>query len=114
MRSLFCACIVCALIACGSFAADKDKKDSKESKEHSVSMKSVKYSPANLEIKVGDTVVWTNDDDHDHTVVADDGSFKSEKIGHGETFKHTFDKKGKFKYSCSYHPRMKGTITVTD
>src|SRR5687768_1685689 len=118
MRTLFCAFIICAFVTTAALAADKKPaakdKDKAEATEHAVSMKNVKYAPATLDIKVGDTVIWTNDDDHDHTVISADGSFKSEKIGRGETFKHTFDKKGKFKYSCSYHPRMKGTITVKE
>ncbi len=107
---------LCALAICCCVAADKPKNDDKkdDSAEHAVTIKNVKFSPAALTIKVGETVVWTNSDDLDHTVVEDDGSFKSESFGHGKTFTHTFDAKGKFKYSCSYHPRMKGTITVTD
>ena len=77
-----------------------------------VSIKGMKYNPASISIKAGDTVAWKNDDDRDHTVVADDGSFKSEKIGSGESFSHTFSKAGKYAYSCSYHPRMKGTVVV--
>jgi plastocyanin len=86
-------------------AQDKGQK-------HTVSMKDKKFAPAGLTIKAGDTVVWTNNDEHDHTVVADDGSFKSGNIGAGDTFRHEFKKKGKHGYSCTYHPRMKGSITV--
>lgn len=79
----------------------------------SVSMKNKQYTPANTTIKAGDTVVWSNNDDHDHTIVADDGSFKSGNIPHAQTFEHQFTKPGTFSYSCSYHPRMRGTVTVT-
>jgi|ERR1051326_670126 plastocyanin len=88
--------------------------ENKPDNEHSVVIKGMKYSPASLPIAVGDTVVWTNSDDHDHTVVADDGSFNSGNIGNGGSFRHTFKKKGKFAYSCTYHPRMKGSVTVSD
>ena len=77
-----------------------------------VSMKDKKFDPAKLTIKVGQTVKWTNQDEHDHTVVADDGSFKSDNIGPGEDYSYTFKKAGKYPYACTYHPRMKGTITV--
>ena len=83
-------------------------------KEHEVDIKDVKYKPAKLRIKKGDTVVWINSDDRDHTVVAKDESFDSGKIAAGEKFKHTFEKTGKFEYGCEYHPRMKGVIEVTD
>jgi plastocyanin len=33
-------------------------------------------------------------------------------LSRGESFKHTFKKKGKFKFHCKYHPRERGEITV--
>ena len=98
------ALVLCALLAPLAFA-----------KEHKVTMKDVSYSPKELKIKKGDTVVWTNADERDHTVTADDDkSFKSGNIADGETFKQKFDKPGRYKYHCEYHPRMKATIVVEE
>ena len=83
-------------------------------KEHEVDIKDVKYKPAKIKIKKGDTVVWKNSDDRDHTVVAKDESFDSGKIAAGESFEHKFEKAGKFAYGCEYHPRMKGVVEVTE
>jgi plastocyanin len=74
----------------------------------------MQFNPEKLDIKVGDTVEWTNNDDRDHNVTAKDGSFKCDNLSHGESYKYTFKKAGKFPYSCSLHPRMKGQITVSD
>ena len=63
-------------------------------------------------MKKGVTVTWTNADERDHTVTADDDSFKSGNLGDGSTFRQKFDKPGRFKYHCEYHPRMKATIVV--
>ncbi len=71
-----------------------------------------RFTPASVSIAVGDTVVWTNDSDHDHTVEADDGSFDSGKIKAGKTFEHKFTKAGTYAYSCSLHPREKGKVIV--
>src|SRR5689334_2294848 len=79
---------------------------------HQVSIKGMKFDPAQVEIAVGDTVVWTNADDRDHTVVAKDNSFKSGNLSKGDKFEHTFTKAGKYSYACSYHPRMKGVVIV--
>ena len=79
---------------------------------HQVTIKDMKFDPEKLEIAPGDAVVWTNQDDRDHTVAAKDGSFKSDNLNRGETFAHVFKGAGKFAYSCAYHPRMKGTIVV--
>jgi plastocyanin len=78
-----------------------------------ISIKDMKFDPANVNVKVGDTVRWENDDDRDHTVTAEDGSFKSGNLRNGDSFQHKFDKAGKFAYSCSYHPRMKGSVNVS-
>ena len=83
-------------------------------KEHRVSIRDVKFVPRELKVKKGDTVVWTNADERDHTVTANDGSFSSGNIGDGDSFRQKFDKVGKFNYHCEYHPRMKATITVED
>ena len=116
-RLLLCVLIaVCASVAVE--AADDRKAGHKSpstkaaTKSHTVTMKDKKYSPAALTIKPGDTVVWKNDDDHDHTAIADDKSFKSGNISPKDSFEFTFKKAGTFAYSCKYHPRMKGTVTV--
>ncbi|MDB5303351.1 MAG: hypothetical protein JWM97_900 [Phycisphaerales bacterium] len=104
---------VLAIFCVVALAAAKDpaeKAPAHARKE--VSIANLAYSPATLKIHVGDTVVWTNNDDRDHTVIATDGSFKSPNIKAGKTYEFTFSKAGKFTYGCSYHPRMKGTINV--
>ena len=83
-------------------------------KDHKVSIEALKYSPKEIKIKKGDTVVWTNADDRDHTVTADDESFQSKNLRNGGKFSYTFKKAGKFKYHCDYHPRMKATVVVEE
>jgi plastocyanin len=80
---------------------------------HAVAIKGMKFDPPQVEIAVGDSVVWTNDDERDHTIVANDKSFKSDNIGKDGSFEHKFNKAGKFGYACSYHPRMKGVVVVS-
>jgi len=77
-----------------------------------VNIKGMKYDPASVTIKAGDTVTWTNADQRDHRVAAADGSFSSGNIGPGATYSFVFSKAGKFEYSCSLHPRMKGVVIV--
>ncbi len=47
-----------------------------------------------------------------HTVVADNGEFKSGDLGQGATFTFKFDKAGTYPFHCSIHPSMKGTVVV--
>ena len=63
-------------------------------------------------VKVGTTVTWTNADDIPHTVVANDGTFRSKVLDTGDRFSFTFAKPGKFGYFCSLHPHMTATVIV--
>jgi plastocyanin len=71
------------------------------------------FAPANLTVKVGGTVTWTNTDGATHTVTANDGSFDSGSLATGATFSQTFAKAGTYTYACAIHASMTGTITVT-
>ncbi|HEX8524929.1 MAG TPA: cupredoxin domain-containing protein [Tepidisphaeraceae bacterium] len=108
--SFVIATVAFALLGAKAKKGDADKKD----EAPAVSIKGSKLSPATITIKPGETVTWTNNDDRQHKIVADDGSFKSDDLNHGDAFEHKFVKAGKFKYACSYHPREKGTVVVGD
>jgi plastocyanin len=75
-----------------------------------VSISNFAFDPADLTVKVGDSVTWTNNDSVAHTVTFAD--FKSDQLAPGATYSHTFDKAGAFDYTCSIHPQMAGKITV--
>ena len=72
------------------------------------------YSVDVLEISVGDTVTWTNDDTMAHTVTAADGSFDSGFVMPGEQWSHTFTEAGRADYFCIPHPWMRGAVVVTE
>jgi plastocyanin len=76
------------------------------------------FNPSPVTIKVGTTVTWTNQDSASHNVVADNGEFKNNTLGKGDTFSFTFTKEGTYTYYCSFHggpneQGMSGQIIVT-
>ena len=71
------------------------------------------FSPATVTVKVGAQVVWQNDGKVAHTITFDDGSVSSPDIAPGANAGHKFATAGTFKYHCSKHPTMKGTVVVT-
>ena len=75
-----------------------------------VAMKNMKFSPATIEIKKGDTVEWKNDDITPHTATS--ATFDSGSIASDAAWQHTFKEAGNFPYTCTFHPVMKGTIIV--
>ncbi|PAY08244.1 amicyanin [Bradyrhizobium sp. UFLA03-84] len=69
------------------------------------------FAPNPLDVKVGTTVTWTNRDDIPHTVVCA-GKFRSKTMDTDGTFSFTFTEPGEYKYFCSLHPHMTGSIKV--
>jgi plastocyanin len=76
------------------------------------------YQPNPVQVSVGDTITWTNDDAQPHTVtsgenVTPDGLFDSGIMAPAATFEHTFTEAGEFPYFCLLHPNMVGTVNVS-
>jgi len=72
------------------------------------------FNPGTVNVKVGDTVKWTNNDGAPHTVTASAGSeiFDSGSLAKGQVYLHTFTKTGTYQYKCSIHPGMTGIVVV--
>ena len=79
--------------------------------ETKVTIDNFTFAPAEVKVKVGDTVTWTNHDDIPHTVVSA-GKFRSKAMDTDGSFSFTFTAAGDYKYFCSLHPHMTGTIKV--
>jgi plastocyanin len=77
-----------------------------------VEIENFAFSPAAIQISVGDTVTWENYDDAQHTVTGDNGEFDSGNLSKEQKFSHTFTTAGTFTYHCNIHPNMKGTVIV--
>lgn len=72
------------------------------------------FGPAEITVAPGTRVTWTNRDDIPHTVVdaSDPRAMKSPVLDSGDHFDHVFATAGIYRYFCSIHPHMQGTIIV--
>jgi len=72
------------------------------------------FAPAMLTVAAGTEVVWLNRDEEPHTVMSVDPAlpFKSAALDTNDKFTFTFAKPGTYKYFCSIHSHMVGTIVV--
>jgi plastocyanin len=77
-----------------------------------VRIENFNFSPAELKVKAGTQITWTNGDDIPHTVVSEGQAFKSKVLSTGEKFTFTSGKVGTYSYSCSIHPNMTGKVVV--
>lgn len=77
-----------------------------------VAIRDLAFQPSDLEVSVGDTVVWTNHDIVPHTVTFGDGEGRDE-VPAGGTFRIIVTAGDTLAYVCRYHPTMTGRLIVT-
>lgn len=81
------------------------------------------YSPKVIEVPVGTTVTWINEEAFTylageisgmHNVISIKGpdSFAGPLLAHGQKFSHKFTKAGEYEYMCAPHPYMRGIVRV--
>ncbi len=76
------------------------------------------FSPSPVNIAIGDTVKWVNDDTAAHTSTSGsaadgpDGNWDSSLVIAGSSFSNTFDAAGEYPYFCMVHPWMSGMVIV--
>jgi plastocyanin len=71
---------------------------------HTVTIDGARFSPADLTVRAGDTIVWVNKDILAHTATARNGAFDSKVIQPGQRWKYVVKRRGDFAYTCSFHP----------
>jgi len=97
------------LLAAGLAAAPAAQALADEAK---VGIDNFAFTPAELTVKPGATVIFENHDDIPHLVVAVDGKYRSKALDTNDRFSVTFDKPGEYAYFCGLHPHMKGKVIV--
>ena len=103
MRAVLVSLALLAGLASGASAA-----------EVTITQKDKNFSEKTVEIGVGDTLRFVNDDDITHNVHSstDGESFDLGAQAPGTESSHTFSHPGEVKIRCAIHPKMKLTVTV--
>jgi plastocyanin len=73
------------------------------------------FEPAYLQIQVGDTVLWTNEDElNQHDTTSTEGFWASPLLDYGQTYTLTFPITGTFPYEDSFFGEsgMTGTVVA--
>jgi plastocyanin len=95
------------------FAAWPMRTARAESRNVKISIQNFAFAPARVQVSAGARVIWTNEDDAPHLVVASKGAFRSSALDTGDTFQFVFREPGSYDYFCALHPHMQGVVTVT-
>lgn len=78
-----------------------------------VTIQNFAYQPTNIQVPVGTTITWTNQDTAPHTVTFRNGMKESGLLKQGQSFSYKFTTPGTYAYYCAVHPNMAATVTVT-
>lgn len=121
MRTGIVAAVVVALIVGGSallLAGDGEQGGTQArsggfQKVTKVDIKDFKFLPPDDEVKVGQSIDFTNRDTAKHTATSQpQGTFDSGDLGKNQTKPVKFTKPGTYTYYCVYHAFMKGKVKV--
>ncbi len=88
-----------------------------------VRIRAMRYEPREIRIKIGQSVVWINDDAVSHTVTSGEGTepsfapLRSGFLNRGDRYAHRFEQPGTYEYLCLPHvdqASMRGAKVIVD
>ena len=103
--------LIAAQLATGAATSSASTTFTNRIKQNPTTLK-YHFTPLTMTVHKGDTVVWRDKTTVAHTVTFNNGSY-NKTVQPGGSVKRVFRKRGTFKYHCSIHTYMHGTITVT-
>jgi len=119
LRSGFLALAVLGLTACSGNSSSPTSTSSSSGATAAVSivagariLTTTAFSPNPLNVSVGTTVTWMNNDTTTHDATANNGAFTTGNIAPGASASVKMQTAGTFAYHCAIHPGMVATVTV--
>ncbi|ODT72190.1 MAG: amicyanin [Pelagibacterium sp. SCN 63-23] len=79
--------------------------------EYTITIDRMAFGPVPADLRVGDVIVWRNDDMFRHTATARDDSFDLDIKAKSEA-RMTLESAGSFDFYCRLHPGMTGVLAV--
>ena len=101
-----------AALLIGFSSDDSEAEPSGGARSHTVEIRNFAFSPARLEVAVGDTVLWVNRDAAPHTATHSAGRWDSGALENGARWSRVVAEPGTVPYVCAYHPSMRGELIV--
>lgn len=105
MRLRAAVTIASAIILSASVAGAED---------FAISQKKKRFTPKQVNAKLGDRLVFVNDDRYAHNLYSETPGFEFDvrKQMPGDKHRMKLEKSGTFEIRCVIHPRMKMTVNV--
>ena len=106
--------ILCALFFLNSCSSPEGNETANEKSAHTtdtIVIKQMQFTPAELSVQKGDTIVWINNDLVAHDITEEKNkAFYSDTLEVGKSWKWVVTDSAA--YMCSIHPSMKGKIVL--
>ncbi len=99
-------------MACGPRMVSAARAPVRLPEEHHIEIRQFSFKPELLQVRSGDTIIWTNHDIAPHTATARDKSWDSGTIATGKTKKITVTKGFTLNYYCRFHPMMRAKLQI--
>ncbi|NDB77489.1 MAG: hypothetical protein EB141_17920, partial [Verrucomicrobia bacterium] len=79
-----------------------------------IEQRDLSFVPEKVEIQVGDTLVFTNEDNYGHNMhsMSPGSEFDLGRQAPGTRVPYTFKKAGSFEVFCRIHPKMRLEVVV--
>ncbi len=107
MRRVLTMALLGSGVAWGAAARQSDSRGARRE----IQMKAISFTPRELSVLIGDTVLFKNADVVRHNAVRRE-TFDTGELRSGESFLWVPADTGEYRYQCTIHPRMRGMIRV--
>lgn len=106
--------ILClSALGCSSSSSSSPSNDDAPAIAATVNIADGRFDPRVLDIEIGGSVMWINDDVAAHDLkFLPPNKFSSGAIKPDGAWVHTFTSAGTYDYYCDYHNTMKGSVVV--
>jgi plastocyanin len=109
VRRLVLAVALAAAVSLTSACGGGSNKPAATLNGPTVLVRALSFDPDKIDAKVGETVIWKWEDRNPHNVTFPNFHSSTKSSG---TYTHTFSSPGDYKYHCTLHPTMTGTVRV--
>ena len=79
---------------------------------HEILIKAFRFEPAQIQVRIGDKVRWTNQDLAPHTATADEYGWDTGMLAQTDVGEVTITRDMEVSYFCAFHPHMKGSFEI--
>lgn len=79
---------------------------------HEIRIRSFRFEPGHIQVRVGDVIRWTNEDLAPHTATAHGFGWETEEMTQDGSADIVVSEHMETGYFCAFHPHMQGSFEI--